>query len=254
MKRISKEHALGGRFLFNVLAKDAANAKDIWEASGGYAVIGIVLKDYPSMDEAIAVATEIKDIAGMVSVGLGGGDPAQWFRVVEIALRVDAGHVNQVFPATGYTIGSLKAKGFSGNVVNALVAPGGTPGQVILSTGPLSEKAPVKAVVPCDVAFRMIKEIGGNAVKAFPTEGDKRLSELAAIAKATKAAGIPILEPTGGITVGNLESLLRVCIDDGPDMVIPHVHSSIIDKATGRTDPAKVAELVKIGRKVLGME
>ncbi len=253
MKRIEKGSALGGRFLFNVLAKDADNAKEIWEASEGYAVIGIVLKDYPSMEQAYEVASDIKKIAGMVSVGLGGGDPSQWRRVVEIALRVDPGHVNQVFPATGYTIGALSARGHEGNVVNALVGPSGTPGRVVLSTGPLSEKAPEKAVVPCDVAFRMIKEIGGNAVKAFPIEGDKRLPELAAIAKATKEADLPILEPTGGITVGNVESLLRTCLEAGVEMVIPHVHSSIISKETGRTDPSKVAELVKIGKRVLGM-
>lgn len=253
MKRIERKSALGGRFLFNVLAKNADNAKEIWEAAEGYAVMGIVLKDYSSMEAAYEAASDIKKIAGMVSVGLGGGDPSQWRRVVEVALRLDPGHVNQVFPATGYTIGALQARGFEGNVVNALVGPSGTPGQVVLSTGPLSEKAPQKATVMCDVAFRMIKEIGGVAVKAFPIEGDKRLGELAAIAKATKEAGLPILEPTGGITLGNVERLLRACIEEGPEMVIPHVHSSIIDKETGRTDPGKVAELVKIGKRVLGI-
>lgn len=252
MKRLTTGAALGGRLLFNVLAKDAKNAKEIWEASEGYAVMGIVLKDYPSIEEACDVALRIKEIAGMVSVGLGGGDPSQWMRVVEAALRTDPGHVNQVFPATGYTIGALETKGLEDNVVNALVGPSGTPGQVVLSTGPLSEKALTEAVVPCDAAFRMIKEIGGRAVKAFPVQGDKRLGELSVIAKATREAGIGILEPTGGITIGNVESLLRTCLSGGPEMIIPHVHSSIISKETGRTDPAKVAELVKIGRKVLG--
>jgi 2-dehydro-3-deoxy-phosphogluconate aldolase len=254
MKRIEKGSALGGRFLFNVLAKDADNAKEIWEASEGYAVIGMVLKDYSSMEEAYEAASDIKKVVGMVSVGLGGGDSTQWKRVVEVALRLDPGHINQVFPATGYTIGALQSRGFEGNVVNALVSPSGTPGQVVLSTGPLSEKASVKAVVPCEVAFRMIKEVGGVAVKAFPIEGDKRLPELSAIAKATKQAGLPILELTGGITVGNVERLLLACMEDGPEMVIPHVHSSIIDKETKRTDPDKVAELVQIGKRILGLK
>jgi 2-dehydro-3-deoxy-phosphogluconate aldolase len=253
MTIIKKENALGGRLLFNVLVKDVDNAKEVWEASQGYAVLSIVLRDYPCIDSACDMALAIKEISGHISIGLGGGDSSQWRRVVDVSLKVDPGHVNQVFPATGFTIGALSAKGLEGNIVNALVAPSGKAGYVVISTGPLSESAPEKAIVPCETAFQMIKEVGGTSVKVFPIGGDKRLNEIEVMSRVMKNVGIEIMEPTGGITVGNLEPLLRVCLEDGPELVIPHVHSSIMDPTSGYTDPSKVAELVQIGKRCLGI-
>jgi len=248
--KIDSTFALGGRLLFNFLVKDIQNAEEVWEASEGFGLLGIVLKDYERVEDAFEVARQIKDLTGIVSIGLGGGDASQWRRVVDLALHLNPGHINQVFPASGYTIGALEARGFArDNVVNALVSPSGSAGWVIISTGPLSEKAQEQAVVKCDAALRMIKEVGGKSVKVFPIQGDTRLDELAAVARSAREIGLEVIEPTGGITPDNLEAVLRVSLREGPQLVIPHIHSSIIDKVSGRTNADKVREVVRIGKK-----
>ncbi len=253
MDRITVQKALGGRLFFNFLVKDGPNAREVWDASEGFAIPSIALRDFGSVVEACRMAMQVKAIAGIVSISLGGGDSSQWERVVEVAMEVDPGHVNQVFPATGYTIGALNAKGYIGNVVNGLVSPSGVPGEVVVSTGPRSSHASAAAIVDSETALQMLAEVGGNSVKVFPADGDSRLSELSAIARAAETVGIRILEPTGGITTANLHRVLGACLPEGPEIVIPHIHGSIIDRETGRTDPEAVAEIVAIGKTCLGI-
>jgi len=251
---IDVEHAQGGRLLYNFLVADEDNAKEVWEASEGYGVLGIVLKDYPSLDQAMEICLKIKELTGMVSIGLGGGDSSQWRRVVDLALRLNPGHLNQVFPAVGYTIGALETRGIAqDNVVNALISPSGTPGIVVVSTGPVSEKASEPARVPVDTAIKMVSDVGGKSIKLFPIGGTKKLPEVIAVAKSTKEAGLPVLEPTGGITPDNVGELLEACLEFGPPLIIPHVHSSVIDPATGRTVPELVRRVVLAGKRCLGI-
>ena len=42
-----------GRVALNVLANNIENAKDIFEAAEGYVVVGVLSKDYPTVEEAV---------------------------------------------------------------------------------------------------------------------------------------------------------------------------------------------------------
>ena len=50
-------------------------------------------------------------------------------------------------------------------------------------------------------------------------------------------------EPTGGIDVENFDAVVSTCLEAGATHVVPHVYTSIVDKATGNTVPDLVAEL-----------
>ncbi|GJM78912.1 hypothetical protein HMSSN139_14080 [Paenibacillus sp. HMSSN-139] len=58
------------------------------------------------------------------------------------------------------------------------------------------------------------------------------------------------LEPTGGIDLANFEAILRIALEAGVPQVIPHVYTSIIDKATGNTRTEDVLLLTKIMKKL----
>lgn len=240
---------IGGRVALNVLAKDGPNARDVQEAAQGSALIGVTAKDFASVDEAVERINEMSALAGKMSIGLGAGDSSQWEKVISIAERVAPAHINQVFPVAGYTRAYLKARGLN-PVVNALVAPTGKPGVVRISTGPLSEAQP-PAEVLVDTALSMLKECGISSVKFFPLEGERRLEELRSVAEAAVRVGIDIVEPTGGINEGNFEQILKVCLQSGVKIVIPHVYTAIVDKATGLTKPAAVANLLAITKRNL---
>ena len=50
-------------------------------------------------------------------------------------------------------------------------------------------------------------------------------------------AGIPLMEPTGGLSPENVREVVKICLDAGCERVIPHVYTSIIHKDSGLTDP-----------------
>jgi conserved hypothetical protein EF_0839/AHA_3917 len=226
----------------NVLAKDVVNARQIAEATGKMAYIGIMVKNFATVDSAIQAVEEYQQAGIPVSVGLGAGDPTQWRKVAEVAVRTRPVHVNQVFPAAGYTIGALESAGISGTIVNALVAPSGVPGKVSILTGPVSRG--YREVVSCDAAAAMLQEIGVKSVKFYPIEGDKRLDEVAAMVKAAVRQGITIFEPTGGINARSVHSVVATCAENGAQTIIPHIYTAFVDKATGLTSADDVAALL----------
>ena len=59
------------------------------------------------------------------------------------------------------------------------------------------------------------------------------------------------LEPTGGIDLENFEAILQIALDAGVSKIIPHIYSSIIDKASGDTRPADVRTLLDMTRTLL---
>ncbi|SIB42618.1 Protein of uncharacterised function (DUF1341) [Mycobacteroides abscessus subsp. abscessus] len=61
----------------------------------------------------------------------------------------------------------------SRTLVNALIEPSGTPGEVYISTGPNSSD--FKEKISCEMAANMLAEIGVDSVKFYPINGDKRL-------------------------------------------------------------------------------
>lgn len=227
----------------NLLARDVANAKEIMDVTAGQVYIGVMVKDFPTLEAAVEKIIEFQAAGIPVSVGLGAGDPAQWQKVAQAAVRTKPAHVNQVFPAAGYTVAALEAVESRHTIVNALIKPSGVPGKVIVATGPLSQG--YEDALSCDSAAAMLAEVGVQSVKFFPIEGDRRLDEIAAMVQAAVRHGIKTFEPTGGIGVTSLAAVLRVCAENGAERIIPHVYTSIVDKTTGLTRLSDVRELTR---------
>lgn len=85
-----------------------------------------------------------------------------------------------------------------------------------------------------------------NIFAAKSHETFSLFDELAAMVKAAVRAGIKIFEPTGGITVDNVYNIVKICLDNGAEVVIPHLYTSLINKETGKTEVAKIIHLLKI--------
>lgn len=231
------------RVCLNVLGGSLQNAKDIYEAAERHVEVGVLTADYPDVPSAVTDMRRYMDVLeGNLSVGLGGGNPNQWRAVAEVAKEVKANHFNQAFCAVGWTRANL---GTDDIHVNSMVRPSGTPGMVCISSGPLSKDCAEPAVIPADTLIAIIKEMGGNAIKFFPMGGLKCRDELKALAEACARQDF-ILEPTGGIDLGNFREILSICLDAGVPKVIPHVYSSIIDKESGCTRIEDVRALLGI--------
>lgn len=200
--------------------------------------------NYKSVDEAVYEMTKYKEeLDGAISVGLGGGDPHQWKMVADICRALEVEHVNQFFPAIGYTRAYLNN---DTTFVNSLVNPAEKLEYVNIATGPLSsEKSP--AEVHLSTAISLIKEMGGNSIKLFPLNGLQTREKYKQIAHICAIENFP-LEPTGGIDLQNFEEIVMIALEAGVEKIIPHVYSSIIDKDTGRTrieDVKKIYEIIK---------
>lgn len=236
------------RVCLNVLAGSKANAKAIYEAAEGHVLVGVLSKNYPDVASAVADMREYAQlIDNALSVGLGAGDPNQSAMVSAISREVQPQHVNQVFTGVGPSRALL---GQNETVVNGLVSPTGAVGMVKISTGPLSAGAP-DGIVPVETAIALLKDMGGSSIKYFPMGGLKCRDEFEAVAKACAQHDF-WLEPTGGIDLDNFEEILKIALDAGVSKIIPHVYSSIIDKASGDTRPDDVRELLAMTKKLVG--
>jgi len=247
MSHLSKRFYRGCVAL-NVLARDIDNAKEVFQAAEGHVLVGVLSKAYPSAEEAAAAMQEYGcAIDDAVSIGLGAGDNRQAAVVAEIVKQYAGSHINQVFPTVGATRANLSGRD---GWINALVSPSGRAGYVNISTGPVSSAEAAQAVIPVKSAIALVKDMGGNALKYFPMNGLSCEDELREVASACGEAGFA-LEPTGGIEIDNFEAILRICLEAGIPQVIPHVYSSIIDKATGKTNADDVAQLFAIVKKLV---
>lgn len=235
------------RLCLNVLAGSKENARAIWQAAEGHVLVGVLSKNYASNEAAIA---DMREYAALIdnalSVGLGAGDPGQSQMVSEISAVLQPQHVNQVFTGVATSRALL---GQSQTVVNGLISPTGTPGKVKISTGPRSAKSD-DAIVPISTAIAMLQDMGGSSVKYFPMGGLQTIDEYRAVAEACARQNF-WLEPTGGIDLDNVEQIIRIALDAGVSKVIPHVYSSIIDKASGETRIEDVQQLLAICKKLL---
>lgn len=119
----------------NVLAKDIANAGEIYDAAEGHAVIGILSAQFSSIDEGVQEVKRWMADVPSISVGTGAGDPAQYYKAAMIASQVHPAHVNQTFTGSGFAAGALAATGGEQTHINALVSPTGTPGEVLSLLG-----------------------------------------------------------------------------------------------------------------------
>ncbi|UNK60916.1 2-dehydro-3-deoxy-phosphogluconate aldolase [Buttiauxella ferragutiae] len=236
------------RVCLNVLAGSKENAKEIYDAAEGHVLVGVLSKNYPDIASAVADMREYAAlIENALSVGLGAGDPNQSAMVSEISRQVQPQHVNQVFTGVGTSRALL---GQSESVVNGLVSPTGTVGMVKISTGPLSSGAP-DGIVPVETAIKLLKDMGGNSIKYFPMGGLECREEFVAVAAACAKHDF-WLEPTGGIDLENYEEILKIALDAGVRKIIPHIYSSIIDKASGNTRPQDVRTLLEMTKKLVG--
>lgn len=228
------------RVCLNVLAGSKANASAIYEAAEGHVLVGVLSKNYPDVASAVA---DMRDYARLInnalSVGLGAGDPNQSAMVRDIAREVQPQHVNQVFTGVGTSRALL---GQNDTVVNGLVSPTGRPGWVKISTGPRSSQE-ADGIVPIDTAIALLKDMGGSSIKYFPMGGLQCRDEYQAVAAACARHDF-WLEPTGGIDLDNIGDILQIALDAGVSKIIPHIYSSIIDKASGDTRPNDVRTLL----------
>lgn len=228
------------RCALNVLANSIENAKDVYEAAEGYVLVGVLSKDYSTVEEGLVAMREYDQaIEGAVSVGLGAGDNRQAAVVEEIVKQYPGTHINQVFPSVGATRANIDNQT---SWINALVSPTGQVGMVNIATGPYSSASEQQAVIPVETAIGLVRDMGGNALKFFPMGGLASVEEYKAVAKACAEAQFA-LEPTGGIDLDNFEEIVRIALEAGVPKVIPHVYSSIIDSQTGKTNVADVKQL-----------
>ncbi|PKR84835.1 2-dehydro-3-deoxy-phosphogluconate aldolase [Heyndrickxia camelliae] len=236
------------RVALNVLANSIENAKEVFEAAEGHVLVGVLSKDYPTVEAAVTAMKEYGTaIDDAVSIGLGAGDNKQAAVVAEIAKHYAGSHINQVFPAVGATRANLGEKN---SWINSLVSPTGRVGYVNISTGPISAGVKETAIVPIKAAIALVRDMGGNALKYFPMKGLKHEDEFRAVAQACGEEGFA-LEPTGGIDLDNFEKILEITLEAKVPKIIPHVYSSIIDKDTGKTNVKDVKKLLAMTKKLV---
>lgn len=236
-----------GRIALNVLAKDIANAKEVFEAAEGHVLVGVLSKAYPTVEEAVLAMRQYGEaIEDAVSIGLGAGDNRQAAVVAEIAKHYPGSHINQVFPAVGATRANL---GERDSWINSLVSPTGKAGYVNISTGPVSAANGDQAIVPVRAAIALVKDMGGNALKYFPMKGLACEDEYREVAKACAEEGLA-LEPTGGIDLDNFEPIVKIALEAGVEKIIPHVYSSIMDGESGNTRPENVRTLLDLVKRL----
>lgn len=237
---------LNDKICLNVLTNSLENTKEMYEATEGHILVGILSKNYPTVDAAVeAMQAHAAVSDNCISVGLGAGDPKQWHMVAEISKVVQPRHVNQVFTGIGWTRALL---GQDETVVNGLISPSGQVGMVKVSTGPLSSEME-PAIVPVATAIAMLKDMGCSSVKYFPMGGLSKADEYKAVCAACAEADF-MLEPTGGIDLENFEEICRIALDAGVKKIIPHVYTSIIDKETGNTKIEDINTLYAIMKKL----
>lgn len=234
------------RVALNFLAGSYENGKESLDACDGFGVVGVLSANYPSNEAAYEDMLKYQEILGnALSIGLGAGDPNQTYRVAYLSDKLHPQHANQVFTGVGLTRGVDQKETF----INALVSPTGEVGYVNLATGPLSSKAkPTK--VPVETAIEMIKDMGGNSIKFYPMKGLETLEEYKYVCEACAKQDFA-MEPTGGIDLGNFETILKTALDAGVKKVIPHIYSSIIDKETNQTRIDDVKVLFEITKGLL---
>jgi uncharacterized protein (TIGR03581 family) len=236
------------RISLNILANSVENAKECYDAADGYALLGVLSKNYPTDEAAVADMKKYQAaIDNALSVGLGAGDPNQSEMVTRLAAVLQPQHVNQVFTGAG---ASRTALGQKETFVNALVSPTGKVGMVNIATGPLSSQAPA-GEVPIETAIALLKDMGASSIKYFPMKGLAHVEEYQAVAKACADHDF-YLEPTGGIDLENFQEIVQIAVDAGVKKIVPHVYSSIIDKETGDTRPEDVKKLYAMIQEILG--
>ncbi|MDE5204997.1 KDGP aldolase [Citrobacter amalonaticus] len=234
------------RVAINVLAKDIANAREIYDAAEGHAVIGVLSAQFSSVDEGVQEVKRWMAEVPSISVGLGGGRSGAVLQGGDDCCKGPSGpRQPDLYRQRFCGGGRWRRRGGEQTHINALVSPTGTSGEVLISTGVNSSQG-TPAPVSCDAAVRMMQDMGAHAAKFFPMGGEKSLPELYVLASSAARNGMTLIEPTGGIDLDNFGVILQTCLEAGVPRVMPHVYSSIIDPQTGNTRPEDIVRLMDI--------
>jgi 2-dehydro-3-deoxy-phosphogluconate aldolase len=232
--------------LINVQAATVEVAAAATARYGQRVVVGVVARDFADPAAAAAHIRALHRRGVRVSAGLGDGAAQEWERALDAALLTHPYHLNQVFPAAALSQRALREAG-AATIVNALVRPSGTPGEVVVATGPRSERTGGR--LPVEAALDMLVEVGVRSVKLFPIGGATRLPELRAVAEAAAERDMAV-EPTGGITPENLADVLATCLDAGVTRLMPHLYGSLRDPATGDLSLARLGSAMSAAMSV----
>ncbi len=105
--------------------------------------------------------------------------------------------------------------------------------------------------MPLETAIALLKDMGGSSIKYFPMGGLKHRAEFEAVAKACAARTISgSSRPAVSIWKTTARSW-KIALDAGVSKIIPHIYSSIIDKASGNTRPADVRQLLEMTKQLV---
>ncbi|MBM7600006.1 uncharacterized protein (TIGR03581 family) [Virgibacillus halotolerans] len=227
------------KFLFNFLARDAENAATIMEAGSGYVVPGIVSDKFETVALAVEKVQALQSVTDTISIGLGGGgNIANWEKVLDIALASQPGHINQPLETAVYAKGYLDGAHIKDQVVNALVKPTGNVGTIQLAcTGQMLE---------VEMFVEIVASLGVESIKMMPVKGTQHIEELIYLTKVAATKGIRGVEPAGGIDSNNIKDIMLGVKDIDIEYFMPHIFGSSIDKKTSETIPEVVREIVTI--------
>lgn len=233
----SPVHWIGGRVAVCFPVKDAENAREVWEAGEGSAIVTLEAARYSDEAAFSAAVASLLPAVPALSLALGGGaDPKQWPKVAVGGLA-GAQHLNQPFSTSGFVKGRVTSS--TNSWVNGVVRPSGTPGRVLAEMVD-GEAVEISAIDAC----RFLREAGVDALKFHPAHGVEILNEVAAACSAAHGAGLVGFEPAGGVTPENIVELAQACLATGIPYFLPHVFGAVVDKGTGRTKPEAVAAII----------
>jgi hypothetical protein len=229
------------RVCLNVLAGSKDNASEIYEAAEGHVLVGVLSKNYPDVASAVADMREYaKLIDNALSVGLGAGDPNQSAMVSEISRQVQPQHVNQVFT------GVAPAARCSGRTRPWSTAwsrrPARRDGEDLHR--PAEQRRGGRHCAAGN-RHRAAERYGRQLHQILPDGRPEAPRRVRSGGQACARHDF-WLEPTGGIDLENYSEILQIALDAGVSKIIPHIYSSIIDKASGNTRPADVRQLLEM--------
>ena len=217
------EESIKGKVIINIQCSDVEQCLSIKKQYGNVFLTGITAKSYPDLETGVELIHKLQANGIRVSAGLGDGASAQWERALQLALKCNTEHLNQVFPAAALAQGLIEQRG-NRTITNALIRPTGKVGYVKIGTGPMSENE--DSIIPMRTAASMLKEMRVKSIKFFPIKGLEHLKELEEVARIAGEFGL-MIEPTGGIKPENVEAVVKTCLDAGAAYVMPHVYGSL---------------------------
>lgn len=238
----------GMNLRINIQTHDLAQAEKAHLKYGEQICIGVLARDFSQISEGVELVRKMQDRGILVSVGLGDGSADQWRRSLDIARQTMPFHLNQVFSSAALSNALLKDAGAKTRV-NALVSPTNDANRLAVGTGPLSHKSSDSSL-EIKVVLDLLLESEVHSLKLYPLKGIQNRETLRNVARAVGERKMT-LEPTGGIDINNLEEILEICLQEGCELLMPHIYSSIKD-AQGNIDFAKLDYAFEILNKVSG--